>query len=61
ERESQKAILIGEEGKALKKVGEIARKSIEQFLARPVYLELWVKVSKDWRKNESFIRRTVYG
>ncbi|MEO0004996.1 MAG: GTPase Era [candidate division WOR-3 bacterium] len=61
ERESQKAILIGEEGKALKKVGEIARESIEQFLARPVYLELWVKVSKDWRKNESFIRRTVYG
>ncbi|MEO0069076.1 MAG: GTPase Era [candidate division WOR-3 bacterium] len=61
ERESQKAILIGEEGKALKKVGEIARESIEQFLGRPVYLELWVKVARGWRKNEPFIRRTVYG
>lgn len=61
ERESQKAILIGEGGKALKNVGEIARESIEQFLGRPVYLELWVKVAKGWRKNESFIRRTVYG
>jgi GTP-binding protein Era len=61
ERESQKAILIGEGGKALKKVGEIARESIEQFLGRPVYLELWVKVAKNWRENESFIRRTVYG
>ncbi len=61
ERESQKAILIGEGGKALKKVGEIARESIEQFLGRPVYLELWVKVARGWRKNEPFIRRTVYG
>lgn len=61
ERESQKAILIGEGGKALKKVGEIARESIEQFLGRPVYLELWVKVAKNWRENENFIRRTVYG
>ncbi len=60
ERESQKAILIGEEGKALKKVGSIAREAIEQFLARPVYLELWVKVAKNWRRNESFIRQTVY-
>lgn len=61
EKESQKAILIGENGRALKKVGEIARESIEQFLGRPVYLELWVKVAHNWRDNESFIRRTVYG
>ncbi len=61
ERESQKAILIGEGGKALKKVGEIARESIEQFLGRPVYLELWVKVARNWRENEPFIRHTVYG
>ncbi|MEO0009614.1 MAG: GTPase Era [candidate division WOR-3 bacterium] len=61
EKESQKAILIGEGGRALRKVGEIARESIEQFLGRPVYLELWVKVARNWRNNEPFIRRTVYG
>ncbi len=61
EKESQKAILIGEGGRALRKVGEIARESIEQFLGRPVYLELWVKVARNWRDNEPFIRRTVYG
>lgn len=61
ERESQKAILIGEGGKALKKVGEIARQAIEQFLGRPAYLELWVKVAKRWRQNEKFIRQNVYG
>ncbi len=60
ERESQKAILIGENGRALKKVGSIAREAIEQFLGREVYLELWVKVAKNWRQNESFIRQTVY-
>ncbi|MGQ9707897.1 MAG: GTPase Era, partial [bacterium] len=61
ERESQKAIIIGERGKALKKVGEIARESIEKFLGRPVYLELWVKVARGWRQNETFIRENVYG
>ncbi len=61
ERESQKAIIIGKGGKALKRVGEIAREAIEQFLGRPVYLELWVKVAKAWRKNETFIRKNVYG
>ncbi|MCX7731876.1 MAG: GTPase Era [candidate division WOR-3 bacterium] len=61
EKDSQKAIIIGQGGTALKKVGEIARESIEQFLGRPVYLELWVKVARNWRDNEHFIRRTVYG
>ncbi|MGB9742053.1 MAG: GTPase Era [bacterium] len=61
ERESQKAIIIGEGGRALKKVGEIAREAVEQFLGRPVYLELWVKVAQNWRNNENFIHRTVYG
>ncbi len=61
EKESQKSILIGEGGRALKKVGELARESIEQFLGRPVYLELWVKVAKGWRQNEGFIRQNVYG
>ena len=61
EKESQKSILIGEGGRSLKKVGEIAREAIEQFLGRPVYLELWVKVAKGWRQNEGFIRQNVYG
>jgi GTP-binding protein Era len=60
EKESQKGILIGEGGRALKKVGEIARESIEQFLGRPVYLELWVKVAKSWRQDENFIRQNLY-
>jgi GTP-binding protein Era len=61
ERDSQKAILIGKDGAALKRVGASARRSIEQFLERPVYLELWVKVAADWRENEGFIRENVYG
>lgn len=60
ERPSQRAIIIGRDGTALKEVGSLARKNIERFLGRPVYLELWVKVAKDWRKNEVFIRRNVY-
>jgi GTPase len=61
ERDSQKAILIGEGGAALKRVGASARRSIERFLERPVYLELWVKVAEAWRENEGFIRENVYG
>lgn len=61
ERESQKGIIIGDGGRALKKVGSTARLAIEQFVGRPVYLELWVKVAKGWRQNENFIRRNVYG
>jgi GTP-binding protein Era len=61
ERDSQKAILIGKDGAALKRVGSHARHSIEQFIGRGVYLELWVKVSGAWRDNEQFIRENVYG
>ncbi len=61
ERESQKAIIIGQDGRALKRVGSVARRNIEQFLGRGVYLELWVKVAEAWRKNEQFIRDNVYG
>ncbi|MBN2364887.1 MAG: GTPase Era [Calditrichaeota bacterium] len=53
---SQKGILIGKQGQALKKVGESARKDIETFLDRPVYLELYVKVLKNWRKKLSKLR-----
>jgi GTP-binding protein Era len=60
ERQSQKKILIGKNGEALKRVGAAARRNIEEFLGRPVYLELWVKVAEDWRRNEFFIRENVY-
>ncbi len=61
ERESQKAIVIGSAGKALKRVGSQARRGIEAFVGRPVYLELRVKVAEAWRKKEQFIRENVYG
>ncbi|UCD19122.1 MAG: GTPase Era [candidate division WOR-3 bacterium] len=60
ERPSQKAILIGKHGAALKVVGERARQEIEKFLGRSVYLELWVKVKKKWRKNKRFLKELGY-
>lgn len=60
ERESQKAIVIGKGGSAIKKLGEAARKDIEAFLQRPVYLELFVKVRPDWREKESHLRQFGY-
>ncbi len=51
ERESQKGIIIGKEGQRLKSIGTEARKNIEGLLNAKVYLELWVKVKKDWRDN----------
>ena len=57
ERKSQKGILIGKNGLALKKVGKLAREDIEQFLGRPVFLELFVKVSPDWRKKDAMLKR----
>ncbi len=59
-RESQKGIIIGHKGQALKKVGTDARKNIESFLDKKVFLELHVKVSKNWRENESQLRRFGY-
>ena len=53
ERNSQKGILIGEGGKMMKTIGSQARKEIEEMGGRPVYLELRVKVLKDWRNDES--------
>jgi GTPase len=61
ERSSQKAIIIGRDGAALKRVGSQARRGIEGFLGRPVFLELWVKVAEAWRKDEQFLRENVYG
>jgi len=60
EHDSQKGILIGKGGEALKRVGTQARLEIEQFLGRPVHLELWVKVRKNWRKDVNFMRRLGY-
>ncbi|HQV34217.1 MAG TPA: GTPase Era, partial [Calditrichia bacterium] len=60
ERDSQKSIIIGKKGQALKKVGQLARQEIEVFLDRPIFLELFVKVSADWRKQEAQLRRMGY-
>ena len=60
ERESQKGIAIGEGGKMLKQIGSAARKEIEEMGGRPVFLELRVKVLKDWRNNEDALRRLGY-
>ncbi|HEY9529012.1 MAG TPA: GTPase Era, partial [Anaerolineales bacterium] len=60
ERESQKGIVIGEGGKMLKLIGSSARKEIEDMGGRPVFLELRVKVLKDWRNNEEALRRLGY-
>ncbi|MBP9192171.1 MAG: GTPase Era, partial [Ignavibacteria bacterium] len=56
ERETQKIIIIGNKGANLKKLGERSRNEIEKFLNKKVYLELFVKVRKDWRNNKAFIK-----
>jgi GTPase len=55
ERDGQKAIIIGAGGAALKKIGTLARHEIEKMLGRKVFLELFVKVQKDWRENPEFL------
>lgn len=59
-RESQKIIIIGEGGKAIKRVGIEARKEIEKMVSKKVYLDLSVKVSKDWRDNDLQLKRFGY-
>ncbi len=59
-RESQKGIVIGHKGSGLKKVGTQARKDIEKFLNHKVFLELFVKVDKDWRDKEEKLRKFGY-
>lgn len=59
-RESQKGIIIGHQGKALKRVGIESRKDIEAFFQKQVFLELFVKVNKDWRDNDNQLRRFGY-
>ena len=60
ERDSQKGIIIGKQGKALKKVGTEARKDIETFFDKKVYLELFVKVDKDWRQKTGRLKHYGY-
>lgn len=60
ERETQKGILIGHKGKALKRVGTEARKDLEQFFGKQVHLELYVKVNKNWRSNPRQLKRFGY-
>ena len=60
ERDTQKGIVIGHGGESLKKVGTSARKDMEKFLGKKVFLETFVKVNKDWRKKEQELKRYGY-
>lgn len=60
ERDSQKGIMIGHQGKNLKRLGTDARKDMEEFLGKKVFLEVFVKVDKDWRNNEGKLKHFGY-
>jgi GTP-binding protein Era len=60
ERNSQKQIIVGAGGAALKKLGQAARKEIEELLDRPVYLEIFVKIRPDWRKKKNLLKSYGY-
>ena len=60
DRKSQKGIIIGKGGRLLKEIGTRARRDIQQLLGNKVYLELWVKVEKDWRKRKSNLQEYGY-
>ncbi len=60
ERKSHKGIIIGKNGKMLKKIGHTARNDIEDLLQTSVYLDLWVKVQKDWRNNNYLLKQMGY-
>ena len=61
EKESQKGIIIGRRGRMLRDVGSAARRQIERMTGGQVYVDLWVKVRKDWRQDERELRRLGYG
>jgi GTP-binding protein Era len=61
QRETQKAIIIGEGGSMIKKIGSEARKDIEKFVGQKVFLELFVKVRPKWRENDLFLKEYGYG
>ena len=60
ERDSQKGIILGHNGSAIKKTGTMAREAIEEFFGKKVYLELTVKINKDWRNNDNTLERFGY-
>ncbi len=60
ERDSQKGIIIGKQGKALKKVASEARKTLENFFGKSIYLETFVKVDKDWRSSDKELKNFGY-
>lgn len=60
QRETQKAIIIGEKGKMIRQIGTMAREEIEKFLDRKVFLELFVKVRPKWRDNEAHLKEYGY-
>ena len=60
ERDSQKGIIIGHKGAGLKRIGTEARKDLEKFFGKKIYLELYVKVNKDWRKKAEQLKRFGY-
>jgi GTP-binding protein Era len=57
ERDSQKQIVIGKGGQALKQVGAQARRAMEELLGEKVFLQTWVKVSRDWTRSEQLMER----
>ena len=60
ERDSQKGIIIGHRGVAIKKVGTMARRDMERFFEKKIFLELFVKVEKDWRNRDKILRAYGY-
>ncbi|MGD9374256.1 MAG: KH domain-containing protein, partial [Anaerolineae bacterium] len=60
ERATQKGIILGHKGAMIKSIGRDARREIQELLGTRVYLELWVKVRKKWRKKEKELRRMGY-
>lgn len=60
EKKSQKGIIIGKDGAMLKKIGTMARAELEKFLGNRLFLDIWVKVKKDWRQKESVLRQLGY-
>ncbi|MDT8347083.1 MAG: KH domain-containing protein, partial [Flavobacteriaceae bacterium] len=60
ERDTQKGIIIGHKGSALKRVASEARKDLEVFFNKKIHLEVFVKVAKDWRKDDRYLKRFGY-
>ena len=61
ERDSQKGIIIGAKGTMLKKIGAMAREDIQNLLGSKVFLDLWVKVKKDWRNRDGVLHNFGFG